>query len=54
MHTVKPMMMKILQAFSITALLMLIKRLVVRKPPSVPYRMPKDEWSKIRGYRPPS
>jgi len=48
------MMMKILQAFSITALVLLIKRLVVRKPPSVPYRMPKDEWSKIRGYRRPS
>ncbi len=48
------MMMKILQAFSITTLLLLLKRLVVRKPPSVPYRMAKDEWSKVRGYRRPS
>lgn len=48
------MMMKLLQAFSITALILLIKRLVVRKPPSLPYRLQKDEWSKIRGYRPPS
>lgn len=47
-------MMKILQALSITALFLLIKRLVVRKPPSVPYRVPKDEWPKIRGYRRPS
>jgi len=48
------MMMKLLQAFSITALIILIKRLVVRKPPSLPYRLQKDEWSKIRGYRRPS
>jgi hypothetical protein len=48
------MMMKLLQALSITALLLLIKRLVVRKPPSLPYRLPEDEWSKIRGYRRPS
>ena len=34
--------------------ILLIKRLVVRKPPSLPYRLQKDEWSKIRGYRPPS
>lgn len=53
-HKVKPMMLKILQAFSITALLLFIKRLVVRKPPSVPYHKPKDEWSKVRGYRRPS
>ena len=33
----------------------LFKRLVVRKPPSPPYRLQKDEWSKIRAYRrPPS
>lgn len=48
------MMIKFLQAFSITALLFAIKRLVVRKPPSRPYRLPKDEWSKIRGYKRPS
>jgi len=49
-----PIMMKLLQALSITALALLIKRLVVRKPPSLPYRLQKDEWSKIRGYRRPS
>lgn len=48
------MMMKFLQALSITALLLLIKRLLVRKPPSRPYRHPEDERSKIRGYRRPS
>jgi hypothetical protein len=47
-------MMKLLQALSITALILLIKRLVVRKPSSLPYRLQKDEWSKIRGYRRPS
>lgn len=47
-------MKKILQALSITALFVLIKRLVVRKPPSPPYRHPEDEWSKVRGYRRPS
>ncbi|NWF73460.1 MAG: hypothetical protein HXY51_10540 [Nitrospirae bacterium] len=46
-------MMKLLQALSITALILLIKRLVVRKPPSRPYRLQKDEWSKIRAYRRP-
>lgn len=53
-HEVRPMIMKLLQALSFTALLVLIKRLVVRKPPSLPYRYPEDEWSKIRGYRRPS
>jgi hypothetical protein len=48
------MMMKLLQAFSITALALIIKRLVVRNPPSRPYRLQKDEWAKIRGYRRPS
>ena len=48
------MMMKLLQALSAAALLLLIKRLMVRKPPSQPYRQPGDEWSKIRGYRRPS
>jgi hypothetical protein len=35
------MMIRILQALSITVLLLPIKRLVVRKPPSVPYRAPE-------------
>jgi|GEM_PF-1381825 hypothetical protein len=48
------MMMKLIHALSITALILLIKRLVVRKPPSPPYRLQKDEWSKIRGYKRPS
>ncbi len=48
------MMMKLLQALSITALLLLIKRLMVRKPLSRPYRLPEDKWPKIRGYRRPS
>ncbi len=39
---------------SITALILLIKRLMVRKPPSRPYRHQKDEWSKIRAYRRPN
>jgi hypothetical protein len=48
------MMTKLFQVVSITALILLIKRLVVRRPPSLPYRLQKDEWSKIRGYRRPS
>jgi hypothetical protein len=48
------MMIKLLQAFSIMALVLLFKRLVVRKPPSPSYRLQKDEWSKIRAYRRPS
>jgi hypothetical protein len=52
-HEVRPMMMKLLHALSITALILLIKRLVIRKPPSPPYRLQKDEWSKVRGYRRP-
>ena len=48
------MIMKLLQALSITALILLIKRLVIRKPPLLPYRLQKDEWSKIRAYRRPS
>jgi hypothetical protein len=47
-------MMKLFHAVSITALILLIRRLVVRNPPSLPYRLQKDEWSKIRGYRRPS
>jgi hypothetical protein len=46
-------MMKLL-VFPITALILLIKRLVVRKRPSLPYHLPKDEWPKIRAYRRPS
>ncbi len=53
-HEVRTMSMKLLQTVSITALILLIKRLVVRKPPSLPYRLQRDEWSKIRGYRRPS
>lgn len=45
------MMMKLLQALSITALILLFKRLVIRRPPSRPSRVQKDRWSKIRGYR---
>src|SRR5262245_38704994 len=51
-HEAVPMM-KLLQALSITTLILLIKRLVIRKPPAPPYRLPKDEWSKVRGYRRP-
>ena len=46
-------MMKLFQVLSIAALILLFKRLVVRKPPSLPYRLQKDEWSKIRAYRRP-
>jgi hypothetical protein len=52
-HEAGPMMMKLLHALSITALILLIKRLVIRKPPLRPYRLQKDEWSKVRGYRRP-
>ncbi len=48
------MMTKLLQALSITALIFLAERLVVRKPASRPYRLQKDEWAKIRAYRRPS
>ena len=48
------MMMKLFHALSITALILLIKRLVVRKPPLLPYRLQNDEWSQIRGYKRPS
>lgn len=53
-HEVRTMIMRLLQTVSITALIFLVKRLVVRKPPSLPYRLQRDEWSKIRGYRRPS
>jgi hypothetical protein len=45
--------LKLLTTISIAALALLFKRLVVRRLPSRPYRLQKDEWSKIRGYRRP-
>ncbi len=46
------MLAKLLKAVSLAALLVLVKRLVLRKPPSHSYRIPEDRWLR-RGYRKP-
>lgn len=38
------MLARLLTAFSVTALAVLFKRLVVRKPPRLPYRKAESEW----------
>ena len=38
------MLARLLAALSVTALAVLFKRLVLRKPPALPYRTPQSEW----------
>ena len=44
---------RFITALSITTLAILFKRLVIRKPRSLPYRKPESKWPR-RAYRPPS
>ena len=46
------MLARLIQALSITALAILVKRVLLRKDPSRPYRLPEDRWIR-RGYRKP-
>ncbi len=45
------MLARLLTALSVTALVVLFKRLVIRKPPSLPYRKAESDWP--RSYRKP-
>jgi len=38
------MLTRLLTAFSITAAALLFKRLVIRKPPRLPYRKAESNW----------
>ncbi len=38
------MLARLLTALSVTALAMLFKRLVIRKPPALPYRKAESDW----------
>jgi hypothetical protein len=46
------MLARLIKVMSITALAVLVNRLVLRKPPSHSYRIPEDRWLR-RGYRKP-
>ncbi len=46
------MFARLIKLMSITALVVLVKRVVLRKPPSHSYRIPEDRWLR-RGYRKP-
>jgi len=47
------MLSKLLQAATLTTLVVLIKRLFIRKKHPLPYRRPESRWPR-RSYREPS
>jgi hypothetical protein len=46
------MITKLLQATTLTTVLLLIKRLFIRRKSKLPYRQPKSNWPR-RSYREP-
>jgi len=47
------MLAKLIQAVTVTTLAVLVKRLLIRRKPKLPYRRPESTWPR-RSYREPS